>query len=426
MPEPSPFSGALLREAGALAGAGLPWLRRLRAEAMARFEAQALPSRRDEAWRLADVDALLRRPRALAPVDDARAPEPGEGGWRFSWRGGQLVEERRGRLPEGALLTTLRRALREQPTSVARFLARRPEPDEPALCDLGAALFQDGIALVLPAGAVLEEPLVLAVEGPGGGEAAFLRHVVALGPGAAVEICEERTGGGGLQVSLLDAELGEEAELLHSRLQLAGPEAQDLALLRVRQAARSVLRHQGLSRGAAQARAELRVIQEGPEAEAELAGLALGAGRQLHDLFTRVEHRAERGSSRQSFRALLAGQASSATCGRVRVAPGAQGADADQQSRALLLSDEACASHAPQLEIETDDVRCTHGTATGQLDPDALFYLRSRGLSEPAARALLLRAFAAEIAERFPPGPVRERADLELDRWLADAGRSAA
>jgi Fe-S cluster assembly protein SufD len=132
-----------------------------------------------------------------------------------------------------------------------------------------------------------------------------------------------------------------------------------------------------------------------------------------------VDHVAPRCTSRQTFRSLLDRKGRGVFTGRVVVRPGAVGTDSAQLHRALLLSDDAVANARPQLEIDNDDVKCAHGVAVGSLDAEALFYLRQRGLDPAAARALLTAAFAREIVEAIPEGPVRDAVDERVAAWLA-------
>ena len=145
------------------------------------------------------------------------------------------------------------------------------------------------------------------------------------------------------------------------------------------------------------ARTELRVELAGEGARTDLAGLALGQGSEHVDHHLLIDHAVPNGTSTQSFRSILDGHARSVFTGKVIVREGAMGTDSDQSNRNLLLSDDAIANTRPQLEIYADDVKCAHGATVGQLDEEALFYLRQRGLSPAQAQALLVEAFAGEI-----------------------------
>jgi Fe-S cluster assembly protein SufD len=163
----------------------------------------------------------------------------------------------------------------------------------------------------------------------------------------------------------------------------------------------------------------VRVRLEGEGAECGLDGLYVIGGRQHVDIHTVVDHAVPRGRSRQLYKGVLDGRARGVFSGRVVVRPGAQKTDAFQTNKNLLLSDGVEVDSKPQLEIFADDVKCSHGAADGQLAADALFYLRSRGLGEAAARALLTYGFASEVLSRIPLDQVRTRLEALLQARLA-------
>jgi Fe-S cluster assembly protein SufD len=209
----------------------------------------------------------------------------------------------------------------------------------------------------------------------------------------------------------------------HYRFQEEGLETFELASLHVEQAAESRFTSHGLALGGQVARAELHARLVGERAELSASGLGMAGGSRTTDAFVQVEHVAPRCTSTQAFKTVLDGRARGVFTGRVRVAPGAQKTSAQQSSANLLLSEDATVDTRPQLEILADDVKCSHGGTVGQLDPTSLFYLRSRGLSEPAARSLLIYAFAAEMVELLRPAPLRAHARQLVAARLPDGAR---
>jgi Fe-S cluster assembly protein SufD len=161
--------------------------------------------------------------------------------------------------------------------------------------------------------------------------------------------------------------------------------------------------------GAALSRSDVRVALEGEGAEAQLTGLYMADGARVVDNHSVVEHRAPGGTSRELFKGVLDGGSRGVWAGRIRVLEGAMKTDAHQMSSSLLLSRDATVDAMPQLEIYADDVKCGHGGTVGQLDADALFYLRSRGISRERARGLLIFAFAREMVDRVRPPALRQR-----------------
>jgi len=212
---------------------------------------------------------------------------------------------------------------------------------------------------------------------------------------------------------LLDAvaeiALGEDAQLEHARVQEEGGDAFHVGLLGVTQGARSRFTSGSVALGGALARVEARAVLAGEGAACELDGLYVGQGRQLLDHLVHVDHASARCTSRQTYKGILGDQSRGVFAGRILVREGAQKTDASQVNSNLLLSDDATIDTKPQLEILADDVKCSHGGTVGQIREDHLFYLRSRGIGEPLARALLMWAFASEMVQRVGPPDVRAR-----------------
>jgi Fe-S cluster assembly protein SufD len=174
--------------------------------------------------------------------------------------------------------------------------------------------------------------------------------------------------------------------------------------------------------GFGSARGKVRMETElgGPGSSAKVTGAYAGAGRQHLDFDTTQEHAAPHTTSDLAFRGVLADRATAVWRGMIRVDPGAQQTDAFQESRNLLLSKRAHADAIPGLEIEANDVRCTHAAAVAQVDLEQLFYLRTRGMPQPQAERLIIDGFLQELAERTGGGPLREALSEALDRRLGE------
>jgi len=164
--------------------------------------------------------------------------------------------------------------------------------------------------------------------------------------------------------------------------------------------------------------ASLTTQLHGEGAGCTLDGFYAADGTQTADNRTFIDHAKPHGSSQELYKGVLDGASRTAFEGKIVVRPGAQKTDAHQTNKNLILSDEALADSRPELEIYNDDVRCTHGSTTGQLDPDAFFYLRSRGLDPAAARTLLTFAFASEVTSRVKDAGLRSHLDSWLLSWL--------
>jgi Fe-S cluster assembly protein SufD len=214
--------------------------------------------------------------------------------------------------------------------------------------------------------------------------------------------------------------LAEEASLAHVIVQEEDLSAHHLAVRQVELAARSRYSAQAISLGGSLARTDIGVVLKGENAEASLDGLYLGDGSQQADTHLTMRHASAHCESHQLYKGILGGRAKAVFNGRVIVDQDSQKTDANQSNRNLLLSDDAVVNSNPQLEIFADDVRCTHGSTVGQLDDEAIFYLRSRGIGRDDAMQLLTLAFAGEILDRVPIVELRERLEKVV------AGRLAA
>jgi Fe-S cluster assembly protein SufD len=177
--------------------------------------------------------------------------------------------------------------------------------------------------------------------------------------------------------------------------------------------------------GGALVRNNVHPVLAGEGGECLINGLFIGNGHQHLDNYMLVEHASPRCGSRQFYNGILDGHAHGVFHGRIIVHKDAQKTDAKQTNRNLLLSDDAQIDTKPQLEIYADDVKCTHGATIGQIEGDALFYLRSRGIDEVSARNLLLFAFASECLNRMKQGPVRKHVERLINRCLFQMANSA-
>jgi Fe-S cluster assembly protein SufD len=243
--------------------------------------------------------------------------------------------------------------------------------------------------------------------------AAFPRLLVVAEAGALCTVLEHYLGDDAapyLVAPVAELVLGEGARVDHYRFQEDGLAAFHLASVHVEQSAGSRFLSHALALGGLVSRAEVHARLAGEGGECRLSGLSLADGHRTSDHRSVVEHAAPRCTTQEVFKAILDGHARGVFSGLIRVRPGAQQTQAHQSSSNLLLSDDAVVDTEPQLEILADDVKCGHGGTVGRLDEASLFYLRSRGLDEAAARALLIYAFAAELVETVRPEPLRIRA----------------
>ncbi|MCP5432627.1 MAG: Fe-S cluster assembly protein SufD [Alphaproteobacteria bacterium] len=415
---------AFSARAGALPGARHPAVRAAREEAMAHFAVAGLPHRRMEAWKYTDLSRRLSAVPGLAPLDAApaeSAPAFDVAGWRVArFAGGSLASG-----PEdggGAHLVRLSEALDE---GASRALdALKLSEDADSVAALVAALAHDGILVTVPKGAHVALPLGLVLRAAQRApEASFVRLSVRVEEGADLTLVEDHAGRSGLAMVHLDARLEAGARLAHLRLQDEGAGLTHLARSDVRLARDAHYVHGFASLGAGLSRHELRITLEGSGAQARLLGAWLaGAGRHA-DTTTLVRHAAPHCTSLQTIKGVVAPEGRGVFQGLVSVARGAAGTSGHQLAKALLLGPRAEVDQKPELEIFADDVKCSHGASVGELDEDALFYLRARGLPEPQARALLTGAFLGEIFDGLTESFGGALADVV--RVSAEAGLAA-
>jgi Fe-S cluster assembly protein SufD len=381
-----------------------------RHRAIARFREIGFPSGRQEGWRYTNVAPLVRGSYSIVDPAATAAPDPsllaGDiDGHRLVFVHGHYRPDLSDREPLPAGLTV--RNLAAAPAGESIEVPGLEAPDSGFLA-LNAALAGDGAVIEVADDCVVGRPLHLLFLATAPEAASFVRTRIRVGRGSRVSVLESYQGAPGVTgftnaLTAITAAAGAAVE--HVRVQ----EQSDLAFhvdnLTVEQAPASRVSLHSVSLGARLARHDVAVRLAGAGASVALNGLYLADGRRHIDHHLAVDHQQPDTSSRQYYKGILNDAGRGVFSGRVTVRPGAVRADADQANRNLLLSADAEADTKPELEILADDVRCSHGATVGQLDAQALFYLRSRGLSAAAARALLVRAFAADVLGRLPlPG----------------------
>jgi Fe-S cluster assembly protein SufD len=420
------------RFAAARAGSDPAWLRERRAAAIARFVEKGLPTSRDESWRHTPVAPLAKG--RFEPADPVAAPSPsvlealpreGFGGAHLVFVNGRLsaglssLETREA----GVEVASLRALLGSQPARVEPWLGRVADGRTGAFADLNTAFAEDGAVVIVSPGAVLKEPLRVAHLSAGDGAPAvsYARTLVVAGRGSECRIVETFASPDG-QPSLANAVtevlVEDNASVDRYKLQVEGDLSLHVATLVALLGRDARFSDRSLSFGAALSRNDIEVRFEGEGGECVLDGLFVVDGRRLADTHSRIDHAQPHCSSREHYKGVLDGQARGVFSGLVVVRPGAQKTDAWQMNRNLLLSPEALVHSTPQLEILADDVKCKHGSTTGQLDANALFYLRSRGIGEAEARGLLTWAFASDLVEQMELGPLRGAVARQLQSRL--------
>jgi len=286
------------------------------------------------------------------------------------------------------------------------------------------ANWQNGVLVYVPRGQRLERPLDLSVIHDGNGSELDWRTLIVLEDGAQAEVWERYQSADseseGLFNGVVELVVGPGANLRYVCEQELSDRTWVFATQRAELARDASLEWVALGFGSARGKVRMETKLDGPGANAKVTGAYAGNGRQHLDFDTTQEHAAAHTTSDLAFRGVLTDRATAVWRGMIRVDPGAQQTDAFQESRNLLLSKKAHADAIPGLEIEANDVRCTHAAAVAQVDPEQLYYLRARGMPEAQAKRLIIDGFLQELAERTGDGPLREALSAALDRRLAE------
>ena len=398
------------------------WLQAMRRQAIARFAELGFPTLRQEEWRLTNVAPVAQGsfrwpesdPDAVAPgllgphVFDAAARLVFVDG-RFSPRLSSV-----GELPSGTIVASLAEVLAREPERLEPWLARFAKFDRHPFVALNTAFLRDGAFVYVPRGAVTGPIHLLFLSSGEEGQPtlSFPRNLFVAGEGSQTAIVETYAGEGSyFTAPVTEMVAGPGAVIDHYKVQRESLGAFHLATFQVQGERASVPSSHSISIGGALVRNDVNAVLDGEGIDCILNGLYFGDGRQVVDNHMRVEHAKPHCASHELYKGVLDGKSRAVFNGLIHVHKGAQKTDAKQSNKNLLLSKDAVANSNPQLEIFADDVKCTHGSTVGQLDDDAIFYLRSRGIGAEAARSLLTYAFASDIVERIKVEPVRR--DLE-------------
>ncbi|HEX4335371.1 MAG TPA: Fe-S cluster assembly protein SufD [Polyangiaceae bacterium] len=387
---------------------GPAWLEARRAEAAARFEATGLPSVTDEAFRFTSLGRVLRVPFAAGAVGERLvSPFDGLTARRIHVDNGRIASDAFG-TADGIDVRTLGDVLASDPGLLEPYLAKLAASDNGFVAQ-NTALFQDGVVIVARRKA--KSGIVhLAYSGSGASPALGTPRVLVVAePESELFLLESHVGQGEfLESSVTEVFVGQGATVEHVRVELGTEHSSALSTTAVRQSRDSRYRSRVLSFGGKTTRVDLRIELAEQGAECALDGVFLATAGTLLDHHTLVVHASPRCTSRERYKGIADGDGIAVFDGTVVVRSGASGTEAHQENRNLLLSNDAVIHAKPHLEIDTDDVKCSHGATVGRLDPAQLFYLRSRGIDAEVARSLLTYAFAREVVGTVSRSDVRD------------------
>jgi Fe-S cluster assembly protein SufD len=431
--QPANYRSAFTDFAETAAGRNLPWLRELREGAFARFCEVGFPTARAEDWRFTNVTAIAQAEFHLARNGSGLVSKQQVEPYRIQGAAVQLVFVNGHfapvlsvlpKLPKGVRVGSLARQIVESPQAVEAHLGRYLDTQRDPFCALNTAFLEDGAYVHIRRGAVVEAPIHLLFVSIGqfaplmnhprnlvvaeeGGQAAVVEEYVSLDN--AVGFCNVAT----------EVVAGADAVVSHTMIERESTETFNTSTLRIQQGRNANVASHSILIGGSLVRNNVHPVLAGEGGECLINGLFIGGGRQHLDNYMLVEHSSPHTGSRQFYNGILDQHAHGVFHGRIIVHKDAQKTDAKQTNRNLLLSDDAQIDTKPQLEIFADDVKCTHGATIGQIEEDALFYLRTRGISEDSARQLLLLAFASECLERMKEGPTRAHVEALIHGRLS-------
>ncbi len=400
-----------------------------RQKAIEHFAAAGFPTTKDEEWAFTNIGPLTRikfklAASALAPVafDD----------YRYGLEGLVFVDGHFAAAPE---LNGLPAGVRVESLSengvVADFLGRAATTEDAAFTALNTAFLQDGAVVYLPRGAVVEQPihLLFVSTGQRANVVSHPRVLVVAEANAQATIIESYVGLDSepyLTNSVSEFFVGPNAALDHYRIQRESAAAFHIAATHVREERAAQFRSTAITLGGRLTRHHIHTALEGEGVDSTLNGLYIEDGAQHVDNHTLIEHAQPHCQSHEFYKGILGGRATGVFRGKIHVHQAAQKTDAYQANQNLLLSETAQINTKPQLEIYADDVKCSHGATIGQLDEDALFYLRSRGIGHQEAVRVLTRAFAGEVLDRVRVPVLKNQLDQLVNHRLDQAAAGVA
>jgi Fe-S cluster assembly protein SufD len=389
-----------------------------RRAAMEAFSQRGFPTRRDEEWKYTPTSSLTRQPlkTAAGQLSQAESFLSDLQANRLVFRNGHFRPDESVILDKGSFsLGSLQQAIKQEPDQVASWLDARQRPDWTPFALLNSAMYTDGAWIRLQPGAALEHPVLILdlCDELAPDEVVYPRHLIVAERDSAARIIHLQGIPGHSQaryrafgVTEVFAERGANVQL--EQVQAGGANYELIQTTDARLGEGSELTVRTFCLGGSLIRNDMRMMLAGEHATGHLDGIYHVCGDELADNHLVVDHAVPQGLSNQRYRGIAEERGTAVFNGKIFVRPKAQKTNAYQSNKNLLLSPTATVNTKPQLEIFADDVRCSHGATSGQLDAESLFYLMARGIPESKARAMLLEAFAAEITAALPADSLRD------------------
>ncbi len=415
------------------AGKDTPWLHKRREEAIETFSKLGFPSVQNEDWRFTNIAPIARNSFRISEdgyvrlsKDDINLFElPGLKCNQLVFINGRFSPELSflNQLPKGVKILNLKRAFVEEQELLEKHLSSYADFTNEAFTALNTAFMDDGALISISSGTALQEPIHLLYVSTFDDVQSYVnpRNLIIIEKNCQVNVVEQYASlSEGVYFSNVVTEIavGENSVVEHYMIERESKKAFNVSTLRVQQERSSNLSTHSLLIGGSLVRNNVHPVLSGEGCHTFINGLFMSTGRQHMDNYMKVEHASPHCDSRQLYNGILDGKSRGVFHGRIIVHKNAQKTDAKQTNRNLLLSDSAQIDTKPQLEIYADDVKCTHGATIGQIDENALFYIRSRGLSLDSARAMLLYAFTRGNLERMKVEPIRSYIERLINEWF--------
>jgi len=409
----------LLKDWKKPSGNAHPWLNQLRTEALDCVSTLRMPLTSDEEWRFTNIASLTALPFHEAPSTPKLNRSNIEHFYledvatRLVFIDGQYAPQLSSDANEsGVIVGNLSILIDHHSSQIVSQLGQHTDYKNNVFAALNTAFLKDSAVVIIPRNTTATAAIHLLFIATQAEVTSYPRCLLIAEPNSQATIIEDYVAQQDLTYvtnSVTEVSLADNAHINHIRVQRDSGHAFHMADCSVSQARSSHYQSMSVALGANISRLNLNIQLEDENAECSVDGLALIKDRQLADTHTVINHIKPHGTSRQLHKCIVGGEAHAVFNGRIMVRPHAQRTDSTQTNRNLLLTSKAQVNTKPQLEIFADDVKCAHGATVGQLDPDEIFYLRSRGLSEIDARNLLTYAFGAEIIDRIPVASLKKQ-----------------
>jgi len=404
-----------------------PWVN-TRREAIKAFAEAGFPGKRNEAYKYTPVTKWVKSHLLGTSSRVVQSELPAFTdieGLHIQTTDGQMLGDVPGSLPKGLTISTLQNAQASHPDLLASYLSKAIVLERDPFSALASAFAEDGILIHVSKNSEIVEPIVLHHDALTENGLVQPRILVVVEAGAKVQIVEHFpnvAAGSSFENRVVEMFVAEQATIDHVAVVERNAQALFVNALFVHQAEKSHFKTNTVTLGGGLVRHNLSFLPDAEECETHLHGLYVVKGSSLVDIHTLVDHAKPNCFSNEMFKGIVTDEATGVFNGKVLVRQDAQKTNAYQSSKSIVLDRSAQIYAKPELEIYADDVKCSHGATTGELDEDAMFYLRARGIHTEMARLMLLEAFARDVVDLIEIESVREYLNERLHQLLSSEG----